>query len=106
LEEKTPFLLGKALLLWCAQRKTVGNILPDDMVAPEQRTPDHLRFSVSLDPGPYLLITAPQRSATATYASIQGTTSSANASALQMAQKHNATSGRADEESQSKGMGS
>jgi hypothetical protein len=36
---------GKALLLWCAQRTTVEKILPDDMVAPEQRTPDHLRFS-------------------------------------------------------------
>ena len=34
---------GKTLLLWCAQRTTVEKILPDDMVAPEQRTPEHLQ---------------------------------------------------------------
>jgi hypothetical protein len=34
---------GKTLLLWCAQRSTVENILPDGMVAPEQRTSEQLQ---------------------------------------------------------------
>jgi hypothetical protein len=34
---------GKTLLLWCTQHSTVEKIWPDGMVAPEQRTPDHLQ---------------------------------------------------------------
>jgi hypothetical protein len=34
---------GKTLLLWCAQRSTESRILPDGMVAPEERTTEHLQ---------------------------------------------------------------
>jgi hypothetical protein len=34
---------GKALLLWCAQRSTESRILPDSMVAPEERTTEQLQ---------------------------------------------------------------
>jgi hypothetical protein len=34
---------GKALLLWCAQRSTESRILPDGMVAPEERTTEQLQ---------------------------------------------------------------
>jgi hypothetical protein len=33
---------GKTPLLWCAQRSTESRILPDGMVAPEERTTEHL----------------------------------------------------------------
>jgi hypothetical protein len=35
--------LGKSLLLWCAQRSAVEKVLPDEMVAPELRTAEHLQ---------------------------------------------------------------
>jgi hypothetical protein len=34
---------GKTLLLWCAQRSTLKNILPEGMVAPGCRTPEQLQ---------------------------------------------------------------
>ena len=35
--------LGKDLLIWCAQRTSVEKVLPDEMVAPELRTVEHLQ---------------------------------------------------------------
>jgi hypothetical protein len=35
--------LGKDLLIWCAQRTAVEKVLPDEMVAPELRTVEHLQ---------------------------------------------------------------
>ena len=34
---------GKAILMWCAGRETETQILPDGMVKPELRTPEHLQ---------------------------------------------------------------
>jgi hypothetical protein len=34
---------GKSILLWCAARATELQILPDGMVKPELRTPEHLQ---------------------------------------------------------------
>jgi hypothetical protein len=34
---------GKAILMWCAQRTTEVRILPDGMVAPGRRTPEHMQ---------------------------------------------------------------
>jgi hypothetical protein len=39
---------GKAILLWCAARATESQILPDGMVKPELRTPEHLQEILSV----------------------------------------------------------
>jgi hypothetical protein len=39
-------VLGKSLLLWCAQRSAVERVLPEEEVAPEFRAPEHLQDTV------------------------------------------------------------
>jgi hypothetical protein len=39
---------GKSLLMWCAQRTTVENILPDGIAPPEARTAEHMQLILEL----------------------------------------------------------